>query len=107
MHKVCYENDIDGLQAQLRSVPDNTDAFGLRDQHGWTALHVAVFMNRVEVTKLLIASGANIFEVTGNSNLTALHIACSRGLSKIVVVLLGLDIEVPRKRRRAYCSVYT
>lgn len=100
MHKTCYENDVVGLQALLTSISDNTEAFSLRDQHGWTPLHVAVFMNRVEVTKLLISKGAKICEVTGNSKLTALHLACSRGLSKIVIVLLGLDVEVPRKRKR-------
>ena len=103
MHKACYENDVVGLQALLRNGPENADhAFSLRDQCGWTALHVAVFMDRIEVIKLLLSKGVDIFEVTDNCKFTALHLACSRGLSRIVKVLVGLDVDVHPKRRRVW-----
>jgi hypothetical protein len=81
IHKACYDNDVDLLQALLDFGP-LAESLSLRDQHGWTALHVAVFVNSIDAAKLLLSRGADIFDVAGTCRHTALHIACSRGVSK-------------------------
>ena len=57
------------------------------DAQGWTALHVASFMNRPEATSKLLAAGVDIDAVTYGSELTALHLACSKGHIGIVKLL--------------------
>lgn len=84
IHKACYENDVALLQVLLDS-GSLAESLTLRDQYGWTALHVAVFMNSIEAAKLLVSRGANIYDVVGACRHTALHLACSRGLSRDTV----------------------
>jgi ankyrin repeat protein len=68
IHQLCHENDTAGLRALLdsRSISDSdsdsdsvSELLSLRNDRGWTALHVAVIMNRVEVIKVLISLGAD------------------------------------------------
>ena len=87
IHKACYENDAALLEALLDS-GSLAESLTLRDQYGWTALHVAVFMNSIEAAKLLVSRGANIYDVVGACRHTALHLACSRGLSRDTVLWL-------------------
>ena len=94
IHKACYENDVAGLRALVESLSQSEAAesqIALRDHHGWTALHVAVFMNSIETTEILLSiRSVDIFTVTGGGALghTALHLACSRGHCEIVRMLL-------------------
>jgi len=39
------------------------EMLSLRNERGWTALHVAVFMNRVEVIKVLALLGVGFLEI--------------------------------------------
>ena len=62
IHQLCHENDTAGLRALLdrRSDSDSvSERLSLRNDRGWTALHVAVIMNRVEVIKVLVSLGAD------------------------------------------------
>ena len=57
MHKACYNDDVDGLRALVESL-SKSEAETLicqRDHHGWTALHVAVFMNHIEIINILVS----------------------------------------------------
>ena len=68
IHQLCHENDAAGLRALLGnrsdsdsdSVSDSVSVLrSLRNDRGWTALHVASIMNRVEVIKVLVSLGAD------------------------------------------------
>ena len=114
IHKACYENDVTSLHALVESVSQSEEELAsllaLRDHHGWTALHVAVFMNRIEATRLLVSRGADIFAVTGpgpaagGGGHTVLHLACSRGHSEIVRFLLNVVVAAGSDRTRQRVS---
>jgi ankyrin repeat protein len=104
IHKACYDNDLYGLHALVKSIsqqdsPAEAESqIDVRNHHGWTALHVAVFMNRIDATKLLVSSDADISATTGGARgHTALHLACSRGHSQIVRFLLD-SLFSPRSK---------
>ena len=64
IHQLCHENDTAGLRALLDSRSDSdsesvSELLLLRNDRGWTALHIAVIMNRVEVIKVLVSLGAD------------------------------------------------
>jgi ankyrin repeat protein len=51
---MCHENDTAGIQILLGSRPNSvSEMLFLGNERGWTALHIAVFMNRVEMIKIL------------------------------------------------------
>ena len=91
VHKACYWNEIDSLRTLLKGDRDDVavlvNALG-RD--GWTALHTASFMNRLEAAELLLRAGATVgsSEVTVSGQHTALHLACDRGHGDMVALLL-------------------
>ena len=89
LHKAAYENNTVGLLELI--TPENID---FRDHLGWTALHVAVFLERVDVLRLLIDSGANIFATTCLGH-TALHFACFRGLGGVVRSFIRTTCDAP------------
>lgn len=95
IHKACYENDLDGLCVLIGSISESEleSLNALRDHHGWTALHVAAFLNRVEVVKLLMSKCSNAFlDRTKVNGHTSLHLACSRGHSEIVRFLIFIVV---------------
>lgn len=89
IHEACYENDI----LMLRSLLDSEMAsqyISCRDHCGWMAIHVAAFMNRVEIFDLLLTRGANLFAITGGlRGFTTLHLACSRGHIEIIALSIA------------------
>jgi ankyrin repeat protein len=62
MHKFCYENDTASLQALLSSSDSIPDMLSLSNDRGWTVLHVATFLNRVEVIKILASFSAGFLK---------------------------------------------
>ena len=93
LHTACYENDLDALKALLVTGKEDPHFdMNMRSFHGWTALHAAVYLNRIEAVRLLINEGADVMLVTDEDRRhTALHIACSRGHREIVVLLMNAD----------------
>ena len=55
---------------------------------GWTALHTASFMNRLEAAELLLCAGAAVGSATVSGQHTALHLACHRGHGDMAALLL-------------------
>ena len=92
IHKACHGNDLEALrmlvqQKNIESMINATTAVPGRGS--WTALNVSSFMNRLEAAEMLLANGADLRLVTSdNGGLTALHLACSRGHSDMVSLLL-------------------
>lgn len=56
---------------------------------GMTALHWAAFHDELELTKLLIASGANVKAATRDGAITALFMACTNGNAALIELLLN------------------
>ena len=67
MHKACYDNDVDGLRALVESLSKSEaeTQIGQRDHHGWTALHVAVFMNHIEIINVLVSFSDGVKNIPG------------------------------------------
>ena len=86
LHRAVYENDFDMLRALLESGVD----MQARNAHGWTALHTAAYLNRVnalEVVLLFTAESEVLASLTDFGH-TALHLACSRGNLEVVRMLI-------------------
>jgi len=70
----------------------------------WSALHICSFLNRCKAAKNLIAKGFNNFNLPTAEGFTALHLACSRGHSAMLRLLLNamaekdnIDIQAVKK----------
>ena len=61
------------------------------DWLGWTALRCAAWMNRTDVTQLLLNRGADVNKRSGSSHLTALHMAAYFNSTDVIEVLLKHD----------------
>jgi len=62
IHQLCHENNTAGLRALLDSRSDSdsvSEQLSLRNDRSWTALHVAVIMNHIEVIQVLVSLGAD------------------------------------------------
>ena len=92
IHNACHGNDLEALRklVQQKNIEEMINATAAVPGRGsWTALHVSSFMNRLEAAEILLANGADLRLVTSdNGGLTALHLACSRGHSDMVSLLL-------------------
>ena len=87
LHRAVYENDLDMLRALLESGVD----MQARNAHGWTALHTAAYLNRVdalEVVLLFTAGSDKVLAALTDLGHTALHLACSRGNTEVVRMLI-------------------
>ena len=67
MHKACYDNDVDGLRALVESLSKSEaeTQIGQRDHHGWTVLHVAVFMNHIEIVIFICSFCSGVIDIQG------------------------------------------
>jgi hypothetical protein len=121
-HKACYWNEIDDLRALLEGDSggdDDADTTRLllvnaAGRDGWTALHTASFLNRLEAAELLLRAGAAVGSVTVSGQLTALHLACQRGHGDMAALLLrfmkgrkkeeedGVAVDVALSSKRRY-----
>ena len=92
-----YDNQLDAVKTLLEdeAVDVNEDIdtngdnnFHIDDKIGWSCLHLAAYLNRVECVQLLVDN--NRISITGAypSRLhTALHVACGKGHIKIVKII--------------------
>jgi len=91
----------------LVAVADSCRASHLLDirnqQHGHTALHLAVIAERPSITRLLVVAGAspNLRSRRGH---TPLMVACARGLPDCITQLLQPVDDHERARLTKYCS---
>jgi ankyrin repeat protein len=67
IHKACYNDDVDGLRALVKSLSKSESETQIcqRDHHGWTALHVAVFMNHIEIINVLVTFFVGVINIPG------------------------------------------
>jgi uncharacterized protein len=73
LHTACYKNDLNRLKSLISTQVPRSN-LNLKLEDGWTPLHVAVLLNRLEAATLLVDAGADIFAATKNGH-TVLHLA--------------------------------
>ncbi|KAK8542904.1 hypothetical protein V6N13_136543 [Hibiscus sabdariffa] len=78
----------------IRRLIENGAAIDGRDQHGWTALHRALFKGQTDAVKMLIEKGIDI-DSRDEDGYTALHCAVESGQAEVVELLVkkGADAE--------------
>ena len=87
LHQAVYMDEINSVR-NLISVHECPRQFvNIPGKEGWTPLHVAAYLNRLECTRVLLMLGANP-NAKNNNALTPLHIAASRGYTDILNELM-------------------
>lgn len=82
--KAVYEDKFEECQALLSGGCSINDAI---DESGWTCLHVAVTLEREQIVELFVKNESTSIEArTYDTGLTAIHIACSKGFSRILLI---------------------
>lgn len=92
LHKAVIENDKDKILSLIK-FSTRIDAVNI---NGYTALSLAVKLGNLEITRLLIANGANINTVDNNGN-TLLHIAAINGHLELISELLNKGLIIDDK----------
>jgi len=107
LHRASYLNDIEGVRILLES--HEIEDLNVKDSRGWTALHIACYLGHTETVVYLLGGGSagwggngnneeSVVSIgrtsdpriaTGDTRLTALHIACSRGYCEIQEHICG------------------
>ena len=91
IHTAAKNGDLAGVQAELDKGVD-VNASG----NGQSPLHLAAIMGHVEVTELLIASGADL-EGTDKYGNTPLHYAAHHGRKETTKLLIAKGVDVNAK----------
>lgn len=85
LHKAVRE----GLPMVIRKlVLEKNFDVNTTGKDGWTALHLAAFMNRAECIVELLELDANRDLLTNKDHFTSMHLACSKGNKEAVDMLL-------------------
>lgn len=87
LHYLVFNNDLKGLSAYLDKNNGKVDVLSQVDNHGNTALHLAVMLGRHECVKRLIKAGA-VVKKRNKQFWTPLHEAISYGDRTIIKVIL-------------------
>lgn len=88
LHKAVHQNDMNTLDFLLQAGDIDVNVKG---KYGWTALHTAVYCNRLEVAKKLLQNGAGSY--TNIKGHTPLHLACQRGYTPMLSLLLEKEFS--------------
>jgi hypothetical protein len=79
------------------------------DEHGWTPLNWAAGKGSLELVKLLVSQGANLFQV-GRDQRTPYMIALAAGHAEVAKYLRQMEDqaegEKPIRPERKYCKAY-
>jgi ankyrin repeat protein len=79
------------LRVLLESgVNDSSFDMQARNAHGWTALHTAAYLNRSDALRVmfLFTAGSEVLAALTEFGHTALHLACSRGNTEVIRMLI-------------------
>jgi len=66
----------------------------VKDEDGWTPLHLACYNGRFDVAKLLIENGADVNIKEDGSSWTSLHFASWRGDHRMVKLLIDNKADI-------------
>lgn len=88
--------DVKAAERALRNGADEN----AENEHGETALQLAVNMNHPEIVKLLLEYDANAWETFPNTDVTPLMVTAYRGYAEVAEILLEHGIEPNAQRAR-------
>lgn len=87
-----YESDLEALGVLLTSAVSEQSCPGIhaRNAHGWTALHAAAYMNRIDALRVLLSFtvGDEVLSEQTELGHSALHLACTKGHTEAVKMIL-------------------
>ena len=94
--KAMYDNELDilaklivGNATGVNKDIDN-DTLNEDNRCGWSCLHAAAYLNRVECVRILVNNSHSNIAVSYQSRLhTALHVACCKGHVEVVKIIMN------------------
>ena len=100
LHQAVYDNDLKkiheivistkreskGNPAEMSAILDAVD-----EKHGWSALIVACYFNRISVVKALLSYGVDVSIRIKPNECSAIYVASSRGHFQIVDILAEIS----------------
>lgn len=89
LHTAARLSDVAAVR-RIISLPCNIDA---EDAAGWTALHIASYLNHLQVVQVLLKGEASIGHIGHDDGLAALHLAIIAQNIKYVKALLGARVD--------------
>ena len=107
LHKAVFEGNVELVSSICLSDIESAEAIGI---HGWTPVHVAAYFNRLKAMEELFrddsTTSVRILARTNDGH-TALHLACARGHSDSVSLLLLLSTELKSRENKQEFSFST
>lgn len=98
-----------GVSTSVKDLIDSNADVNQQDEHGWTPLNWAAGRGDLEMVKLLVSHGADIFKV-GRDLRTPYMIALAAGRIEVVKFLRQAEDqyegEKPSRPERKYCKAY-
>lgn len=94
-HIACTRNVPEKVQMFLKHGVSADLCVNSDDDHwsGFSALHFAVYFNRIDIVKLLLEHRANVSATATYLQMTPLHIACVHEIPKFYETVTKLEIE--------------
>lgn len=89
LHTAARLSDVAAVR-RIISLPCNIDA---EDAAGWTALHIASYLNHLQVVQVLLEGEASIGHIGHDDGLAALHLAIMAQNIECVKALLGARVD--------------
>ena len=89
IHELIRQGDVNGIK---ELITNNPEAVTSRDEKGFPAIVLSAYLDKIEVTRLLVENGAEVDarDVVGN---TALMGAAFKGLKEMVEYLIGAGAD--------------
>jgi len=104
--KPIHEAVREGILGDVMRLSESEDVQGF-DDGGFTPLHWAVFGGHVDVAGFLISKGADVDRLTKYSGSTPLRVACSKGQSACVELLLAHGADANAINRDGWTPLMT
>ncbi|XP_027354497.1 E3 ubiquitin-protein ligase KEG-like [Abrus precatorius] len=83
------DHESEGRELVQILLAAGADPYAQDSQRGWTALHIAVMTDDVELVKVILAAGVDV-NIRNAHNSIPLHIALARGAKSCVQLLLSV-----------------
>nr|KYP61015.1 E3 ubiquitin-protein ligase KEG [Cajanus cajan] len=86
------DHESEGRELVQILLTAGADPYAQDSQHGWTALHIAVMADDVELVKVILAAGVDV-NIRNVHNGIPLHTALARGSKSCVELLLSIGAD--------------
>ena len=94
LHQAVYMDDLNTVRTLVSAHDCQSRFVNIPGNRGWTPLHTAVLLNRVECVRVLLHSGADPRIRENIHSISPLHIAASRGYLDVLNELIIWSIMI-------------